>query len=112
MFCLFVSFESVPNTGEILKEADLKLDGVRHKIGQIAEELMGEDIYQFHRAYTPGESLCLCLEWKQPKQWSRGILEDHLWNLKDRGVVRAYVLIVIDHGEFTATNGFICSTAI
>ncbi|XP_008320556.1 translin-associated protein X [Cynoglossus semilaevis] len=45
---------SVPNTEEILKEADLKLDGVRHKIGQIAEELMGEDIYQFHRAYTPG----------------------------------------------------------
>ncbi|XP_058507226.1 translin-associated protein X [Solea solea] len=45
---------SVPDTTEILKEADTKLDGVRQKIGQIAEELRGEDIHQFHRAYTPG----------------------------------------------------------
>lgn len=40
---------------DILNEADIKLDGVRQKIGQIAEELRGEDIYQFHRAFTPGE---------------------------------------------------------
>lgn len=45
---------SVPHVEEILEEADVKLDGVRMKIGQIAEELQGEDIYQFHRAYTPG----------------------------------------------------------
>ncbi|KAM9804235.1 translin-associated protein X [Neosynchiropus ocellatus] len=45
---------SVPNVEDILKEADVKLDGVRQKIGQIAEELTGEDIYQFHRAFTPG----------------------------------------------------------
>lgn len=45
---------SVPDAKDILNEADLKLDGVRQKIGQIAEELSGEDIYQFHRAYTPG----------------------------------------------------------
>lgn len=45
---------SVPNVEDILNEADVKLDGVRQKIGQIAEELRGEDIYQFHRAFTPG----------------------------------------------------------
>ncbi|KAM3863020.1 translin-associated protein X [Diretmus argenteus] len=45
---------SVPNVEDVLKESDVKLDGVRQKIGLIAEELRGEDIYQFHRAFTPG----------------------------------------------------------
>lgn len=45
---------SVPDAEDILNEAEVKLDGVRQKIGQIAEELRGEDIYQFHRAFTPG----------------------------------------------------------
>ncbi|KAL6101607.1 translin-associated protein X [Pungitius pungitius] len=45
---------SVPNAEDILKEAEVKLDAVRQKIGQIAEELRGEDIFQFHRAFTPG----------------------------------------------------------
>ncbi|XP_068587539.1 translin-associated protein X-like, partial [Cebidichthys violaceus] len=43
---------SVPNADDILKEAEVKLDAVRQKIGQIAEELRGEDIFQFHRAFT------------------------------------------------------------
>ncbi|XP_047208424.1 translin-associated protein X [Girardinichthys multiradiatus] len=45
---------NVPNAEGVLNEAEGKLDGVRQKIGQIAEELRGEDIYQFHRAFTPG----------------------------------------------------------
>nr|XP_020459754.1 translin-associated protein X isoform X2 [Monopterus albus] len=45
---------SLPDAEDALNEADVKLDGVRQKIGQIAEELRGEDIYQFHRAFTPG----------------------------------------------------------
>ncbi|XP_051936479.1 translin-associated protein X isoform X2 [Hippocampus zosterae] len=45
---------SVPDAEAILNEADGKLSGVREKIGQIAEELRGEDIYQFHRAFTAG----------------------------------------------------------
>ncbi|XP_013861364.1 translin-associated protein X [Austrofundulus limnaeus] len=45
---------NVPNAEEVLNEAEGKLDAVRQKIGQIAEELRGEDIYQFHRAFTPG----------------------------------------------------------
>ncbi|XP_030012653.1 translin-associated protein X-like [Sphaeramia orbicularis] len=45
---------SVPDAEDILNEADVKLDGVRQKIGLIAEELRGEDIHQFHRAFTPG----------------------------------------------------------
>ncbi|XP_077585023.1 translin-associated protein X [Stigmatopora nigra] len=45
---------SVPDAEPILNEADVKLDGVRQKIGQIAGELKGEDIYQFHRAFTAG----------------------------------------------------------
>uniref|UniRef100_A0AAQ4PJ11 Translin-associated protein X n=1 Tax=Gasterosteus aculeatus aculeatus TaxID=481459 RepID=A0AAQ4PJ11_GASAC len=45
---------SVPNAEDILKEAEVKLDAVRQKIGQIAEELRGEDLFQFHRAFTPG----------------------------------------------------------
>ncbi|XP_061766636.1 translin-associated protein X isoform X2 [Nerophis ophidion] len=45
---------SVPDVEVVLNEADGKLDGVRQKIGQIAEELKGEDIFQFHRAFTAG----------------------------------------------------------
>lgn len=45
---------SVPNVEDVLTEADNKLDGVRQKIGQIAEELRGEDLYQFHKAFTSG----------------------------------------------------------
>ncbi|XP_033835426.1 translin-associated protein X [Periophthalmus magnuspinnatus] len=45
---------SVPDVEAILTEADAKLDMVRQKIGLIADELRGEDIYQFHRAFTPG----------------------------------------------------------
>ncbi|KAL0983656.1 hypothetical protein UPYG_G00130860 [Umbra pygmaea] len=45
---------SVPDVEEVLTEAEVKLDGVRQKIGLISEELRGEDLYQFHRAFTPG----------------------------------------------------------
>ncbi|KAM6956515.1 translin-associated protein X [Aplochiton taeniatus] len=45
---------SVPDVEEVLVESDAKLDGVRQKIGQIAEELRGEDLNQFHRAFTAG----------------------------------------------------------
>lgn len=45
---------SVPDAEEVLNEADVKLDAVRQKIGLIADELKGEDIYQFHKAFTPG----------------------------------------------------------
>lgn len=45
---------SVQDSEAVLSEAATKLDGVRQKIGQIAEELRGEDLYQFHRAFTPG----------------------------------------------------------
>ncbi|TWW78648.1 X Translin-associated factor [Takifugu flavidus] len=47
---------SVQDAEAVLNEADSKLDAVRQKIGQIAKELQGEDIYQFHRAFTPGSS--------------------------------------------------------
>ncbi|XP_023652061.1 translin-associated protein X [Paramormyrops kingsleyae] len=45
---------SVPSTEELLTESEVKLDGVRQKIRQVAEELRGEDLYQFHRAFTLG----------------------------------------------------------
>ncbi|XP_008299944.1 translin-associated protein X [Stegastes partitus] len=45
---------NVPDPEDVLNDAEVKLDGVRQKIGQIAEELRGEDIFQFHRAFTPG----------------------------------------------------------
>ena len=41
---------------EILTESEIKLDGVRQKILQVAQELSGEDMHQFHRAITTGES--------------------------------------------------------
>ncbi|OPJ72746.1 translin-associated protein X [Patagioenas fasciata monilis] len=47
-------FISAPNGGEILNESEVKLDGVRRKIKQVAQELIGEDMYQFHRAISPG----------------------------------------------------------
>ncbi|KAK7816177.1 hypothetical protein U0070_023660 [Myodes glareolus] len=39
---------------EILTESEIKLDGVRQKILQVAQELSGEDMHQFHRAITTG----------------------------------------------------------
>ncbi|XP_028844508.1 translin-associated protein X [Denticeps clupeoides] len=45
---------SVPNMEDVLAEADVKLDCVQQKIGQIAEELKGEDLFQFHKAFTAG----------------------------------------------------------
>ncbi|KAI4880114.1 hypothetical protein NFI96_005085 [Prochilodus magdalenae] len=45
---------SVPSVEEVLSEADAKLDGVRQKIGLVAEELRGEDLHQFHKAFTSG----------------------------------------------------------
>ncbi|KAM9726281.1 translin-associated protein X [Menidia menidia] len=45
---------NVPDTESVLNEAEVKLDGVRQRISQVAEELRGEDIFQFHRAFTPG----------------------------------------------------------
>ena len=41
---------------EILTESEVKLDGVRQKILQVAQELSVEDMHQFHRAITKGES--------------------------------------------------------
>lgn len=43
---------------EILTESEVKLDGVRQKILQVAQELSVEDMHQFHRAITTGESRC------------------------------------------------------
>ncbi|XP_015271867.1 PREDICTED: translin-associated protein X isoform X2 [Gekko japonicus] len=45
---------SAPNGDEILMESEAKLDTVRQKIKQVAQELMGDDMYQFHRAISPG----------------------------------------------------------
>ncbi|XP_060098878.1 translin-associated protein X isoform X4 [Heteronotia binoei] len=45
---------SAPSGEEILMESEAKLDIVRQKIKQVAQELMGEDMYQFHRAISPG----------------------------------------------------------
>ncbi|KYO18796.1 translin-associated protein X isoform X1 [Alligator mississippiensis] len=45
---------SSPNREEILNESEVKLDAVRQKIKQVAQELTGEDMYQFHRAISPG----------------------------------------------------------
>uniref|UniRef100_A0A674H134 DISC1 scaffold protein n=1 Tax=Taeniopygia guttata TaxID=59729 RepID=A0A674H134_TAEGU len=47
-------FTSAPNGEEILRESEGKLDAVRQKIKQVAQELTGEDMYQFHRAISPG----------------------------------------------------------
>uniref|UniRef100_A0A8C9PKP5 Translin associated factor X n=1 Tax=Spermophilus dauricus TaxID=99837 RepID=A0A8C9PKP5_SPEDA len=45
---------SAPDMEEILTESEVKLDGVRQKILQVAQELSGEDMHQFHRAITTG----------------------------------------------------------
>lgn len=46
---------SAPNGEEVLSESEVKLDAVRRKIKQVAQELIGEDMYQFHRAISPGK---------------------------------------------------------
>ncbi|XP_058022508.1 translin-associated protein X isoform X1 [Ahaetulla prasina] len=45
---------SASNIEEILTESEVKLDLVRQKIKQVAQELMGEDMHQYHRAISPG----------------------------------------------------------
>ncbi|NWH57235.1 TSNAX protein, partial [Geococcyx californianus] len=47
-------FISAPNGDDILYDSEVKLDAVRRKIKQVAQELVGEDMYQFHRAISPG----------------------------------------------------------
>lgn len=45
---------SSPDMEEILTDSEIKLDGIRRKVLQVAQELSGEDIHQFHRAVTIG----------------------------------------------------------
>ncbi|XP_070590063.1 translin-associated protein X [Erythrolamprus reginae] len=45
---------SASNVEEILTESEIKLDLVRQKIKQVAQELIGEDMHQYHRAISPG----------------------------------------------------------
>ncbi|XP_072912770.1 translin-associated protein X isoform X3 [Hemitrygon akajei] len=45
---------SVGDVGELLSESELKFADIRLKIQQIAQELIGEDVCQFHRAFSPG----------------------------------------------------------
>ncbi|XP_075059564.1 translin-associated protein X [Mixophyes fleayi] len=45
---------SEPNRDDVLKEAKKKLDAIQEKIRQMAQELVSEDMYQYHRAYTSG----------------------------------------------------------
>ncbi|XP_016285739.1 translin-associated protein X isoform X1 [Monodelphis domestica] len=45
---------SAPDVEEIMNESESKLEAVRQKIKQVAQELWGEDMYQYHRAITPG----------------------------------------------------------
>ncbi|XP_043932977.1 translin-associated protein X isoform X2 [Protopterus annectens] len=45
---------STPDTSDILAESVTKLDTVRQKIKMIAQELVGEDMHQYHRAFSPG----------------------------------------------------------
>uniref|UniRef100_A0A8B9XZ88 Translin associated factor X n=1 Tax=Bos mutus grunniens TaxID=30521 RepID=A0A8B9XZ88_BOSMU len=47
---------SAPDMEEILTESEVKLDGVRQKILQVAQELSVEDMHQFHRAITTGRT--------------------------------------------------------
>ncbi|NXY49383.1 TSNAX protein, partial [Ceuthmochares aereus] len=47
-------FISAPNGEEILHDSQVKLDAIRRKIRQVAQELIGEDVYQFHKAISPG----------------------------------------------------------
>ncbi|XP_064343940.1 translin-associated protein X isoform X1 [Camelus dromedarius] len=50
---------SAPDMEEILTESEMKVDGVRQKILQAAQELSGEDMHQFHRAMTTGSHDCV-----------------------------------------------------
>ncbi|XP_062895505.1 translin-associated protein X [Mobula hypostoma] len=45
---------SVGDVGELLSESEIKFADIRLKIQQIAQELIGEDVCQFHRAFSPG----------------------------------------------------------
>ncbi|KAG8583303.1 hypothetical protein GDO81_008363 [Engystomops pustulosus] len=46
---------SKPNKDEVLKEAKKKLDDIREKIKHLAKELVNEDFYQYHKAFTFGK---------------------------------------------------------
>ncbi|XP_007892045.1 translin-associated protein X isoform X1 [Callorhinchus milii] len=45
---------SVPEVEDLLNESESKFEVIRQKIKQIAQELVGEDMHQFHRAFSPG----------------------------------------------------------
>ncbi|XP_060677501.1 translin-associated protein X isoform X2 [Hemiscyllium ocellatum] len=45
---------SVDDIEELLNESEARFRDVRSKIQQISQELIGEDMCQFHRAFSPG----------------------------------------------------------
>ncbi|XP_067840244.1 translin-associated protein X isoform X3 [Heptranchias perlo] len=45
---------SVSDIEELLSESETRFGDIRQKIQQIAQELIGEDMCQFHRAFSPG----------------------------------------------------------
>ncbi|CAG6017679.1 unnamed protein product [Menidia menidia] len=77
---------NVPDTESVLNEAEVKLDGVRQRISQVAEELRGEDIFQFHRAFTPGNTGPYEVSKKlHTLRQSLGKVEDACYTLRVRG---------------------------
>uniref|UniRef100_UPI00398F3549 translin-associated protein X isoform X2 n=1 Tax=Pristiophorus japonicus TaxID=55135 RepID=UPI00398F3549 len=45
---------SISDIEELLSESETRFGDIRRRIQQIAQELIGEDMCQFHRAFSPG----------------------------------------------------------
>lgn len=69
---------SKPNKDEVLEEAKKKLDDVRGKIKQLAKELVNEDMYQYHRAFSFGIQ-----EYVEAATFRHFIMNRTLLNLSD-----------------------------
>ncbi|XP_056422907.1 translin-associated protein X isoform X4 [Hyla sarda] len=88
---------SKPNKDEVLKEAKSKLDDIREKIKRLARELINEDMYQYHRAFTIGIQ-----EYVEAVTFQHFIMNRKLLSLsdinnelifKDGGYARSVVLV-------------------
>ncbi|XP_071997224.1 translin-associated protein X isoform X2 [Engystomops pustulosus] len=69
---------SKPNKDEVLKEAKKKLDDIREKIKHLAKELVNEDFYQYHKAFTFGIQ-----EYVEAVTFQHFIINRTLLNLSD-----------------------------
>lgn len=89
---------SNPNKDEVLKEAKKKLNDIREKIKHLGKELVNEDMYQYHRAFTFGIQ-----EYVEAVTFQHFIINKTLLSLSD--INNELIFKDGDHAQNTISTG-------